>query len=152
MYPTYSRSSHGGQAYRYYVCRSESRFGAADQSFSRIPATEIEAPVIAQIKSVLASPEAISSVVQQLRESGSAVDEATAVLSMGRLRGIWEQLFPVEQHRIVNLMIERIDLVQEPATAELSGINVRWRKLGWAELVRQFRPNSIGEELMEVQA
>ena len=156
MYPTYSRSSPTGQAYRYYVSRSESRFGAADKDFSRIPAREIEAPVLAQIKSVLTSPEAISAVVQQIHQSGVAaagkVDEATAVLSMGRIGDVWDQLFPAEQHRIVNLMIERIDLVQDQVSQELQGINVRWRKLGWADLVREFRPCSIGAELLEVEA
>ena len=152
MYPTYSKSSRGGQAYRYYVSRSESRFGAADKDFSRIPAREIEAPVVAQIKSVLTSPEAISAVVRHLQAQGSAVDEAAAVMAMGRLRDVWDQLFPAEQHRIVNLMIERIDLVQAEGTGELQGINVRWRKLGWADLVREFKPRSIGAELVEAEA
>jgi site-specific DNA recombinase len=32
-------------------------------------------------------------------------------MAMGRLNDVWDQLFPVERHRIANLMIERIDLV-----------------------------------------
>ncbi len=152
MYPTYSKSSRGGQTYRYYVSRSESRFGAADKDFCRIPAREIEAPVVAQIKSVLTSPEAIAAVVQQFQADGQPLDEAHAVLAMGRIRDVWDQLFPVEQHRIVNLMIERIDLVQEVGSAELQGLNVRWRTLGWAELVREFKPRTIGAELVEAEA
>ena len=152
MYPTYSKSSRGGQAYRYYVSRSESRYGAADKAFSRIPAGEIEAPVVAQVKSVLTSPEAITAVVRHLQAQGSPIDEASAVMAMGRLREVWDQLFPVEQHRIVNLMIERIDLVQAEGSGELTGINVRWRKIGWAELVREFKPRTIGAELVEVEA
>jgi DNA invertase Pin-like site-specific DNA recombinase len=149
MYPTYSKSSQRGQTYFYYVSRSESRFGAAGKAFDRIPAREIEAPVIAQVKSVLTSPEAIAAVVRHLQEQGSPVDEAAAVMAMGRLRDVWEQLFPAEQHRIVNLMIERIDLVQAEGASELQGINVRWRKLGWADLLREFKPRSIGAELVE---
>lgn len=152
MYPTYSKSKTASRAYMYYVSRSESRFGAPGKDFSRIPAREIEAPVVAQIKSVLTSPEAIAAVVRHLQIQGSAIDEAAAVMAMGRLRDVWDQLFPAEQHRIVNLMIERIDLVQADGTGELQGINVRWRKLGWAELVREFKPRSIGAELVEAKA
>lgn len=90
--------------------------------------------------------------MRHLQIQGSAIDEAAAVMAMGRLRDVWDQLFPVEQHRIVNLMIERIDLVQAEGTGELQGINVRWRKLGWAELVREFKPRSIGAELVEAEA
>ena len=32
-------------------------------------------------------------------------------MAMGRLNDVWDQLFPVECHRIANLMIECIDLV-----------------------------------------
>jgi len=152
MYPTYSRSKQRGKTYFYYVSRSESRFGAAVKAFDRIPAREIEAPVVAQVKSVLTSPEAIAAVVRQLQAQGSPVDEAAAVMAMGRLRDVWEQLFPAEQHRIVKLMIERIDLVQAEGASELQGINVRWRKLGWADLLRGFKPSSIGAELVEAGA
>ena len=41
--------------------------------------------------------------------------EATTVMAMGRLNNVWDQLFPVERHRIANLMIERIDLVHTGA-------------------------------------
>lgn len=38
------------------------------------------------------------------------------------------------------------------AVSFAEAINVRWRKLGWAELVREFKPRSIGAELVEVEA
>ena len=63
------------------------------------------------------------------------VDEATTVMAMGRLNDVWDQLFPVERHRIANLMIERIDLVH---IGEVQGIKVKWRELGWdADVVRE---------------
>lgn len=58
MYPTYSRKN--GRNYRYYVSKSEARFGAAGKTYERIPADEVEAAAVAQIKSVLGSPEAIT--------------------------------------------------------------------------------------------
>ncbi len=56
-----------------------------------------------------------------------------------------EQLFPVERHRIANLMIERVELVH---AGELQGIKVKWRELGWDALIGEFAPqgNSVNRE------
>jgi hypothetical protein len=57
---------------------------------------------------------------------------------------VWEQLFAEERHRIVNLMIERIDLVS-------GGLKVKWRALGWKALMSEFTPQSIGAEMVETE-
>jgi len=141
MYPTYS--SKRGHKYHYYVSKSESR-----KSFARLPAPEIEAAVVAQIRTVLTSPESIAAVVRHIQRNGAQIDEATTVMAMGRLNDVWDQLFPVERHRIANLMIERIDLVH---IDEVQGIKVKWRELGWDALIGEFAPREIGAELLEVE-
>ena len=146
MYPTYS--SKRGHKYHYYVSKSESRFGAPGKSFARLPAPEIEAAVVAQIRTVLTSPESIAAVVRHIQRNGAQIDEATTVMAMGRLNDVWDQLFPVERHRIANLMIERIDLVH---IGEVQGIKVKWRELGWDALIGEFAPGEIGAELLEVE-
>lgn len=81
--------------------------------FFLIPAREIEAPVVALIESLLSNPEAIAAVVRHWQAQGSGIVEAKAVMAaMGRLLAVCCQLFPAEQHRIVNLVIRHIDLVQ----------------------------------------
>jgi site-specific DNA recombinase len=147
MYPTYSRKN--GRKYHYYVSKSESRFGAPGKSYERLPAPEIEAAVVAQIRTVLTSPETVASVVRHIQRNGAQIDEATTVMAMGRLNNVWDQLFPVERHRIANLMIERIDLVH---AGEVQGIKVKWREVGWNALIKEFAPDSIGAELLEVEA
>lgn len=147
MYPTYSNKR--GHKYHYYVSKSESRFGAPGKSYERLPAPEIEAAVVAQIRTVLTSPESIASVVRHIQRNGAQIDEASTVMAMGRLNDVWDHLFPVERHRIANLMIERIDLVH---IGEVQGIKVKWRKLGWDKLIGEFAPREIGAELMEVEA
>ena len=145
MYPTYSRKN--GRQYRYYVSKSESRFGAPGKTYDRLPAAEIESAVVAQIRTVLTSPESMESVVRCLQQSNSRLDEASAVLAMGRINDIWDQLFPVEQHRIANLMIERVDIVH---AGSVQGIKMTWRELGWKALLEEFAPQNIGAELLEV--
>jgi len=147
MYPTYSRKS-DGRKYFYYVSKSESRFGAPGKNYERLPAAEIEAAVVAQIRTVLTSPESIASVVRHIQHTRAQIDEASTVMAMGRLNDVWDHLFPVERHRIANLMIERIDLVH---IGEVQGIKVKWRELGWNALIEEFAPQSIGAELLEVE-
>jgi len=53
--------------------------------------------------------------------------------------------YPAEQHRIVHLMIERVDLLP-------GGLKVTWRELGWKDLLGEFAPDSIGVELLEREA
>ena len=145
MYPTYSRKN--GRKYHYYVSKSENRFGAPGKNYERLPAAEIEAAVVAQIRTVLTSPESVAAVVRHIQRTGADVDEVTTVMAMRRLNDVWDHLFPVERHRIANLMIERIDLV---SAGEVQGIKVKWREIGWRSLVKEFAPNSIGAELAEV--
>ena len=143
MYPTYSRKN--GRKYRYYVSKSEVRYGAGGKTYERIPADEVEAAAVAQIKSVLASPEAITAVCQFIQRNGAQITEDVAVMAMHRLGDVWERLYPAERHRIVNLMVERVDLVP-------GGLKVRWRELGWKALIGEFAPDSIGAELVEMEA
>ena len=53
--------------------------------------------------------------------------------------------YSVERHRIANLMIERVDLVA-------GGLKVEWHALGWKELIKEFASNSIGSEMLELEA
>ena len=87
--------------------------------------------------------------VGHIQRNGALIDEATIVLAMKRLNDIWDQLFPIERHRIANLMIERVDLVH---AGEVQGIKVRWRELGWDALIGEFATSRIGAELLEVEA
>lgn len=143
MYPTYSDKN--GRKYRYYVSKSETRFGVSGKTYDRLPADEIEAAVVAQIRTILASPESVAAVCGIVKQSGVHVDESGVVLAMRNLGDVWEQLFPAERHRIVNLMVERVDLVQ-------GGIKVKWLELGWKALIGEFASEGIGAELLEAEA
>ncbi len=126
------------------MSKSEARFGAAGKTYERIPADQVEAAAVVQIKSVLASPEAITAVCQFVQRNGAQITEDVAVMAMHRLGDVWEQLYPAERHRIVNLMIERVDIVP-------GGLKVKWRELGWKELIGEFTPESIGAEMVEME-
>lgn len=62
-----------------------------------------------------------------MRQEYPDIDEPTVVLAMRRLREVWPELFPAEQVRLVNLLIERVQLLSD-------GIDIVWREIGWKEL------------------
>jgi hypothetical protein len=121
------------------------KFGANGKTNARIPAAEIEAATVAQIKTVLCSPESITAVCKCIEIGCAQISEDEAVMAMHRLGDVWEQLYPVERIRIVKLMIERVDLVT-------GGLKIKWHSLGWKELIKEFAAQSIGAELVEIEA
>lgn len=56
--PTHSRK--GGKLYRYYVSQTVLRHGAGACPVSRVPAVEIEAAVIDQLRAVVGQPEQVA--------------------------------------------------------------------------------------------
>jgi len=139
LYPTYTRKQ--GKAYRYYIGQKVNRFGVAGGSL-RLPAEPIEAATVQQIKTVLSSPETVTAVC---RELGTEVDEGRTVVALSRLGDVWSQLYPVEQHRLVQLMVERVDLLEQ-------GLRIHWRELGWKSLLEEFSPETIGAEMVAWEA
>ncbi len=57
MTPAHSRK--GGKLYRYYVSTDANRTGTSTCTLRRVPAAQIEAVVIAQIKTMVQTPEII---------------------------------------------------------------------------------------------
>ncbi len=143
MYPTYA--SKNKRKYRYYVSKSEMKFGANGKTHDRIPAEEIEVATVAQVKTVLSSPEAITAVCKSLEIQGLPIKEDETVMALHRLGDVWEQLYPVEHIRIVKLMIQRVDIVT-------GGLKVKWHALGWKALIKEFAAQSIGAELVKMEA
>lgn len=127
MLPTYTRRR--GKVYRYYLSKSENKFGADAKTFARLPADLIESAVMAQVKQAIAAPETVQAVSNIVQGDHTC---------LSKLSNAWELLFPAEQHRIVNLLIERIDLKQD-------GLEITWHKMGWRELVGEFNPALLAE-------
>lgn len=63
-------------------------------------------------------------------------------MPMRQLATAWPSLFPAEQRRLAQLLIERV-LIGD------GGLEILWRDAGWVALIEDLRPNSIGAELAE---
>jgi hypothetical protein len=101
--------------------------------------------VVNLLVGALQSPESVQGVWQQVQQQFQKIEEPTVVLAMRRLGDVWKQLFPAEQVRLVNLLIERVQLLSD-------GIDIVWREVGWKELAGELVADSIGGELLELEA
>jgi len=130
--PTHTRK--GGRLYRYYVSQTVLKHGAGSCPIGRVPAGEIEAAVIAQLRAVFRQPEIVAGTWKAARSQDDEITEADARDALTRIDPLWDELFPAEQARIVALLVERVDIGTD-------GLNVRLRMDGLAALAREMNTN-----------
>jgi site-specific DNA recombinase len=106
--PTHIRK--GGRLYRYYVSQTVLKHGAGSCPVGRVPAGEIEAAVIDQLRAVFRQPEIVAGTWKAARETAVGINEAETHAALTRLDPLWNELFPAEQARIVTLLVERVDI------------------------------------------
>jgi hypothetical protein len=131
--PTHTRK--GGRLYRYYVSQTVLKHGAGSCPIGRVPAGEIEAAVIEQLRAVFRQPEIIAGTWKAAHARNDDTAEADTREALMRLDPLWGELFPAEQVRIVALLVERVDIGTE-------GLDVRLRRDGLAGLANEMR---VGE-------
>ncbi len=133
MTPTHTRRR--GKQYRYYVTNSVLKRGPEACPIRRVPAAEIETAVVDQIRSLLRAPEIVVRTWRAARKSDDGVTEAEVRQALERLDPLWDELFPAQQARIVQLLVERVDV-------GLDGIDIRLRTEGLTSLVADLRASS----------
>jgi DNA invertase Pin-like site-specific DNA recombinase len=134
--PTHTRK--GGRLYRYYVSQTVLKHGAGSCPIGRVPAGEIEAAVIDQLRAVFRQPEIVAGTWKTARAQDGGTTEVDARDTLTRLDPLWDELFPAEQARIVALLVERVDIGTD-------GLNVRLRVDGLSSLTREMLAREIGE-------
>ena len=132
--PTHTRKK--GKLYRYYVSQTVLKHGAGSCPVGRVPAGEIEAAVIDQLRVVFRQPEIVAGTWKAARVIDGEVTEVDARAALHQLAPLWDELFPAEQARIVALLVERVDI-------GMDGLNVRLRVDGLSGLAREMLAGSI---------
>ena len=133
--PTHTRK--GGRLYRYYVSQTVLKHGAGFCPVGRVPAGEIEAAVIDQLRAVFRQPEIVAGTWKAARAHTDDITEADARAALQQLDPLWDELFPAEQARIVALLVERVDIGTE-------GLNVRLRVDGLSGLAPEMLAGDMG--------
>ena len=139
-----------GRLYRYYVPYLHKRRNAGAtllpgaEDIGALPAAEIEAAVLEQIHLAFRSPEMLVATWRacQKHPAGAHLDEGHVLIAMQRIGAVWEQLFPLEQQRITQLLIERIQVHGQ-------GLDILWREDGWIGLGADIAQHPLVEEMKE---
>ena len=84
-----------------------------------IAAAQLETIVVEQIKVLLQSPEIIVATWRAARKTLTGLTERDVAQELGRFDGLWSELFPAEQARIVQLLVQRIDISEAGADIAL---------------------------------
>jgi site-specific DNA recombinase len=128
MSPTHTRK--GSKLYRYYVSQDVLKRGPDACPIGRVSAAEIEGAVIDQLRGVFRQPEIVVGAWRAARAEQDDITEAEAREALLQLDPLWDELFPAEQARIVQLLVERVDV-------RMQGVEVRLRPNGLGGLVRE---------------
>ena len=130
MSPSHTRRR--GRIYRYYVSREAIADGYDTCAVTSVPAVDVEGAVLDHVQKLLAAPELIARTWATAKREGEEITEREVTTLLADFATVWNELFPAEQARIVQLLVERVD-VQEDA------LEVRIRAEGLVSLVGELR-------------
>jgi DNA invertase Pin-like site-specific DNA recombinase len=128
MSPTHTRK--GGRLYRYYVSQEVLKLGADACAVRRVSAAEIETAVVEQLRGLIRTPEIVIGTWRAAREQVDGLTEADVRIVLEQFDPLWDELFPAEQARIVQLLVERIDV-------DVDGLDIKLRVDGLAGLYHE---------------
>ena len=129
MTPVHTRRR--GRLYRYYATTTVDKLGPDTCPIRRVPAAEIEAKVIDQMRLLLKAPEMILRTLKTAQAEDPTINARQVGTALTKLDPLWNELFPAEQARIIQLLVERIDVTPE-------GLAIRFRTEGFAHLAASF--------------
>ena len=113
------------------------KHGAGACPVGRVPAGEIEAAVIDQLRAVFRQPEIVAGTWKAARAHSDEITEADARRALQQLDPLWDVLLPAEQARILALLVERVDVGAD-------GLNVGLRLDGLNGLAREMLADNMG--------
>lgn len=128
MSPSHTRRK--GKLYRYYVSQTELKLGAGSGFVPRVPAAEIEMAVVQQLHGLIRTPEVLAQAVHAVRGLGLPIGEMEMRAAITELDLLWDQLFPGEQARIVQLLVARVEL-------GVDSMSIKLHANGIADLVQE---------------
>ena len=118
-----------GRLYRYYISSTLLRTGLDDCLIRRVPAEEIETAVIGQVRALLQTPEIIVATWRKAKQAIKGLTEAQVREALHGFDELWSELFPAEQARIIQLLVERVEI-------STSGAAITLRTEGLASLIQ----------------
>jgi site-specific DNA recombinase len=122
MTPSHTRKK--GRLYRYYTCMKAITVGHDSCPVRSIAAGEIEAAVVGQVRALLRAPE----IRARIERHAPHLAPADLRAALDRFDAVWDELFPAEQARILQLLVEQVRIAPD-------GAEVRLRAEGLASVI-----------------
>ncbi|TAN64034.1 MAG: recombinase family protein [Magnetospirillum sp.] len=122
MTPTSTRKK--GRLYRYYTCMRAINAGHESCPVRSVAAGEIEAAVVGQVRALLRAPE----IRARAERFAPIIPPADLRAALDRFEAVWDELFPAEQARLLQLLIEQVRIAPD-------GAEIRLRAEGLASVV-----------------
>jgi len=130
MAPSHTRRR--GRLYRFYRTATSLKLCHDACPIRAVPAGEVEAAVINQIRALLCAPEVVVRTWRAACLDDEQVNERQVVEALQRLDPLWDQLFPAEQARILQLLVARVGV-------RLDGLEITLRVEGIGSLMEELR-------------
>jgi hypothetical protein len=130
MTPTSTKK--GAKLYRYYVSMDviRNRETGEETAPMRLAAGMVEEAVVTEVRRILQTPEVVTQALAALKRDGGGASDADAIAALHGFKALWSQLFPAEQARIIQLLVQRV-------TVTTAGLEVEIRREGIAGVVRE---------------
>ena len=122
MGPNYTRK--GSRKYLYYICMTDTKRAVRSCPVRRVAADDLESIILDQIEEMLRSPQ----VQEQL--IGEDLDADTVKRYTEQFATIWQAIFPIEQYRILHLLIEHVDVYEDH-------LDIEFRTGGIKDLIKE---------------
>ena len=118
-------SKRRGRQYSYYVCLKDTKRDVSICPVKWLPAGDIEKAVFEQIGVLFRSPSFVAAVSKMLGDDVDAV-----LYAFQNIDGFWDELFPVERHRLLKLLVESV-------TVSESGLEMKIKTAGMRGLIKE---------------
>lgn len=127
MSPTHTLKN--GKHYRYYKPSQVLKGGCETCPIGAVSAGELEEVVLNQLRRLFVNPELVVKTWAATYAQDSSVTEQEVKKALHDIDPVWGELFPAEQARIVNLLIENI-------TIDAEGVDIKMCASGLESLTR----------------
>jgi site-specific DNA recombinase len=136
MAPSHTRKR--GKLYRFYRTATSLKLCHGECPVRAVPAGDVEAAVINQVRSLLRAPEVVVRTWRAAHSQDQTVDECEVIEALQRLDPLWDQLFPRKQARVLTLLVARV-------VVTLEGLEISLRVEGIGSLVEELRLREVSE-------
>lgn len=121
-------SSKKGKKYRYYICLQLDKQNKEVCPVRRISAAKAEDAVLNQLRAILSGPEILAHAARSEDIAAAGLSEQDVAKALKNVDGVWDYLFPVEQARIAQTLLESVSIAP-------NGIDVKVKSEGLSSLL-----------------